>query len=344
MDHPTHKSARLVRIKARTAPNNQDACVIAPAPRMGMIERPKRPSLLSQLDASFGSYSSSSSSSSQPRDQTRIVSSPESIKPEPTEHIIPRKRPSDSGLSSAGVKVEGFPMDFLGGSSSGPESFKKIKFEQKVPLASLNSNTASSSQQPSAVGLSLTAATAQLEDVEQRLTKTIDEFNDLARKPRKTKADLTRFGVLNKHIDRLVAKKNDCKAVITSLTHVAPNPPKREPPPFLFPAPDPFDFSRVQPPVQPPFAIQQPIIHQPQPVASGSNIRLPDAMAYRDMEVDDGLSSDPDIPDHLRATLQPGVIGGYGEGFDTDGNFHGRGRDTFAGPQANADEYVNCII
>lgn len=302
-----------------------------------MLERPKRPSLLNQLDASFGSSSS----------KPRIVSNPEFVKPEPSEHLIPRKRASDSGLPNSRIKRETSPLDFFD-PSSGSESFKKIKIEQKIPHDSFNSNTASLSQvpQPSAVGLSFTTATAQLDDVERKLARTVDEFNDLASKQRKTKADLTRFGVLNKNIDRLQAKKNDYNALLTSL---APEGVPNLPNPVQPHSPDkkisyglsPFHFPAI-----PSSPFQRPVIHQPQPVASGSNIRLPDAMIYRDnmMDADDGMSSDPDIPDHLRVTLQPGIMGGYGEGFDTDGNFHGRGRDTFVGPQANADEYVGRII
>jgi hypothetical protein len=303
----------------------------------------KRRSLVSQLDAGFGS------SSSNPIVQAKNASGFHFVKPEPSEPVIPRKRPSATGLSGT-VKTETFPLDTTDAPST-PTSSKKIKAEiPKTPLALVNWNTASSNQsQASAPGLSIAEATAQLNEVQRKLTQTEINFNKLARKPRRTKAEMTRFGMLSRDIDRLQASKNDYAAIIASLavkhkpfpgalvsSRVVPHIPAQLPQSFSNPA-----FLTV--------GEQKPVVHPPQPIASGSNVRLPDAhMAYRDVKMDsddeDGMSSDErellNMP--LSAAGPVADLGGYGENFDADGNFHGRGRDKFVGPQAKGDEYVAC--
>lgn len=92
---------------------------------------------------------------------------------------------------------------------------------------------------------------------------------------------------------------------------------------------------------------QNSIVQTAPPIASGSNVRLSDGRflhsqtAFDDDDV--GMSSDEDLadlPDHLAMTLPINQPGGYGENFDQDGNFMGRGRDTFVGPKASSGEYV----
>lgn len=314
----------------------------------------KRPSLLSQLDASFGSSPSNSTV------QISNVSGSSVVKPEPSDGVIPRKRPFDAGLSGGTVKTEVGAAD----PPLTPPSLKKFKAEApKTPLALVNTNTANQVQ-ASAPGLSLAEATAQLNEINRKLTMTEADFKKLARKPRRTKAEMTKFGRYSREIDRLQARKNDYAAIISSLALI----------PQQIVKPEPFSMALVpssvvshlpaqllpasHKPTSPLVAEQKPLIHQPQPIASGSNVRLPDAhLAYRDVKIDsddDGddnneLSSDGlglpynfELPYDPPAAMGPAaaVIGGYGENFDADGNFHGRGRDRFAGPQADADEYA----
>jgi cell pole-organizing protein PopZ len=314
----------------------------------------KRPSLLSQLDASFGSSPSNSTV------QISNVSGSSVVKPEPSDGVIPRKRPFDAGLSGGTVKTEVGAAD----PPLTPPSLKKFKAEApKTPLALVNTNTANQVQ-ASAPGLSLAEATAQVNEINRKLTMTEADFKKLARKPRRTKAEMTKFGRYSREIDRLQARKNDYAAIISSLALI----------PQQIVKPEPFSMALVpssvvshlpaqllpasHKPTSPLVAEQKPLIHRPQPIASGSNVRLPDAhLAYRDVKIDsddDGddnneLSSDGlglpynfELPYDPPAAMGPAaaVIGGYGENFDADGNFHGRGRDRFAGPQADADEYA----
>ena len=310
---------------------------------LGKDIKMKRPSLLSQLDAGFGS------SSLTPTVEAGNAAGSNCVKPEPNEPVIPRKRPSDIGLFDGIIKAEAFPLDIVDPSST-PSSSKKIKSERhKTPLALTNRNLASSDQvQASAPGLPIAEATVQLNEIQRKLTKAEIDFNKLTRKSRKTKAEMTKFGMLSREIDRLQARKNDYTAIIAPLAPVPQQVPKHEPIPAALvpsrvvsplPAPLPPAFSHAA------FSAigeQKPIIHQPQPVASGSNVRLADVhLAYRDVktdaEDDDGMSTDGA---ELLDELFPAAVGGYGENFDADGNFHGRGRDRFVGPQAKADEYA----
>jgi hypothetical protein len=314
--------------------------------------KPKRPSLLSQLDASFVPSPSS------PPVQAKNASRSTFIKPEPSESVIPRKRPSDTGLTGSTGKAELHPFDMANPPST-PTSSKKLKAEApKTPLAVINRNTGSSSEvQASVPGLSMTEATAQMDDVQQKLIRANIEFQKLARKKRKTKAEMMKFGRLSKDIDRLQARKNDYAAIVASLTPV-PQPATHS----LVPARDISHLPAPFPPVPhhpafPSLEWKKPIINQLQPIASGSNVRLPDVpLPYRDVKMDPdddddddddggdvGMSSDgPGLPKHVIAAMGPASAGleGYGESFDDDGNFHGRGRDRFVGPQANPDEYV----
>jgi hypothetical protein len=83
---------------------------------------------------------------------------------------------------------------------------------------------------------------------------------------------------------------------------------------------------------------------QVQPVASGSNVSLHANRGSFDMDTDD---DDDDLNNLPAAVLQrigpiiPHLPVLQGENHhDENGDFHGRGRDLFVGPQAKADEYV----
>ncbi|KAG6905532.1 hypothetical protein DXG01_002192 [Tephrocybe rancida] len=86
-----------------------------------------------------------------------------------------------------------------------------------------------------------------------------------------------------------------------------------------------------------------------QPVASGSNVRLPGGYD----EDDENMDVDPhEYNDNLAAVVlqrigpmipQIAPLRGA-ESFDDNGDFHGRGRDSFVGPQAKADDIDKFLI
>jgi hypothetical protein len=78
-----------------------------------------------------------------------------------------------------------------------------------------------------------------------------------------------------------------------------------------------------------------------QPVASGSNVQLPYAPApYSYWESDEEMM--PTIADDLIARVGINVLAPIRTDHEDDnGDFHGRGRDLYVGPQAKADECVS---
>lgn len=360
-DHPTHKKSRLTRIKneeshsigasgsrvslylRKTTPSLTSLQSLPTAslnPDLIKKESTSRPSLLTRLDANFGS------SSSTPTLQGRTMAG-SSIKPEPSESSIPRKRLSDTLAPHTVTKADPFPFDEFNASSSPPPN-KKVKAEvPKMPLAQVNWNTASSIQvNPTASSMELTRATVQLDQVQRMLTRNQADFNKLVQKRRKKKAELVKFGVLSREIDRLQDKKNEYNTLIASLVAAPVKAAKPEP---MQPTAGPSRVISHLPP-QPLPGFQNPAVkdHKPvvqaaPPLASGSNLLLPNVdygqYGAAGMDMDDGID-DLDLPDHLLASLGPVErASGYGENFDADGNFQGRGRDTFVGQKANADEY-----
>lgn len=268
------------------------------------------------------------------------------VKPEPSEPVIPKKRPSDMGVranaatgnSNLVKKEEYFSFDK-------PSPPKKMKTElPKTPLALINFNMAANPAQvqPGAVvpALALAEASAKYEEVSRRYTTL--EAEARSSKTRRTKVAKRRFDFLMKEMDRLQAERQRYGALIQSL--VPPKPALRS---------IPYLPARALPPLhQSSLALvdRKPTI---QPVASGSNVRIPNVHTYKDVKMgidttdDEAMSSDYGTEMQFEDDGETGgaALGGYGEGgyghnFDNDGNFHGRGRDTFAGPQAKADEYA----
>ena len=292
----------------------------------------KRPSLLSTLDASFGSPSTS------PAVQPKIEPSVDSVtwmKPEPVESFIPQKRSFTSGTMAATgstsvdralVKKEGFS------SYDKPSPPKKTKVEApKTPLKFLDFNMAPTIPQPA---LTLAQVTSKLEAANREYNTLEAQSRLLA--GRRSKADKRRYITLRGKLDKLDKERQHYAALMQSL----------EPPQPRLGALNPLARHVLSPMMQGHMPV-------PPPIASGSNIRLPDVYIpdvhkYRDAKMgidttdDEGLS-DFDVGfgpgQHVGARGNMMEIDeGYGENFDADGNFFGRGRDTFQGPKANADE------
>lgn len=210
----------------------------------------------------------------------------------------------------------------------------------KTPLAFIDFNTGAMATQlqpqPQLQPPALTQSEilAKLEDVSRRYAA--KEADSRLLVVRRSKVDKRRFNTLKREMDRLHIERQRYSALLQSLLVPqsrleTPKSPARltvAPPNAAFNVPD-----------------RKPFI---QPVASGSNIRIPDVHIpdvhrYRDTKMgndttdDEGMASDVNMVPRLPASAmneeQP-----YGENFDSDGNWFGRGRDTFAGPQANPDE------
>lgn len=160
----------------------------------------------------------------------------------------------------------------------------------------------------------------------------------LNRKSRKSKSDLTRISNYRRELERLQRLKATYNASIPSA-------------PLKRALSKPIVASTVKNDPESISAFQHaafnrgPVMQQAQPMASGSNIRLP-AHGHDLMDTDEDKSTNEgeDLAAAMLHRIGP-VIPALpalhaAEHFDDNGDFHGRGRDLFVGPQAKADEYV----
>ncbi|KAL1667297.1 SNF2 family N-terminal domain-containing protein [Schizophyllum commune] len=88
------------------------------------------------------------------------------------------------------------------------------------------------------------------------------------------------------------------------------------------------------------------------PIASGSDVHLPPSSLPPSSDFDYDMDVDSDAADVMPETVLnkfgeaiPNIapVGGW-ENFDAEGNFHGRGRDHFQGPQAKADDIEKFLV
>ncbi|KAL1695226.1 SNF2 family N-terminal domain-containing protein [Schizophyllum commune] len=88
------------------------------------------------------------------------------------------------------------------------------------------------------------------------------------------------------------------------------------------------------------------------PIASGSDVRLPPSSLPPSSDFDYEMDVDSDGDDLMPETILnkfgeaiPNIapVGGW-ENYDAEGNFHGRGRDHFQGPQAKADDIEKFLV
>ncbi|KAF7976186.1 hypothetical protein HWV62_7352 [Athelia sp. TMB] len=378
-NQPSHKKAKLARLKGGAFATNSNTTPIAHTPSMPSLAGRKRPSLLSTLDASFGSPSTS------PAVQPKIEPSPDSVtwmKPEPVESSIPKKRSFTAGTMAATgstsvnrtlVKNEGFSL------YDKPSPPKKTKVEApKTPLKFLDVNMVPTNPPPA---LTLAQVTSKLEAV-NREYNTLDAQSRLLA-GRRSKADKRQYITLKGKLDKLQKERQHYAALVQSLTppqsrlgslnplaRLPPNPMMQDPkpiPPLMASGsnqlPSPYEarlgaLNSLARLVPNPMTQGHKTVHLP--IASGSNIRLPDVyipdvLKYRDVKMgidttdDEGFSSDFDegFGPGRRVGARENMMeldGGYGENFDADGNFFGRGRDTFMGPKANADDINKFLV
>ncbi|KAJ6486844.1 SNF2 superfamily protein [Mycena sanguinolenta] len=279
------------------------------------------------------------------------------IKPEPAQSIIPRKR------------VSGTPFEGV---------VKKAKQEPeipKVPLARVNVNQNTVAVKPSqtttlpVAGIQNTYAAAEPLDVETTRAKIASTqtmishvqslYDRIQRKKRKTKTDMTRMSTHSTELQRLKKLKAELDA---SLPRAPTSPVKRTtskvfgsgvgpaPPAFYNPAlattqqakpktelqsnPFVFGFGAAAPTSD----LKPDLKPHVNAVASGS--KLPQtALSDDEMDVD----VDPVITLNKYMAAVPNIAA-VGDSRDDNGDFHGRGRDLYQGPQAKADDIDKFLI
>lgn len=273
----------------------------------------------------------------------RVSTGTHIVKPEPTESIIPRKRHSEVAFSV------GFDASNERQNVSSSLS-KKLKREDStmVPFGTTHANTESASTSDS-----IEDTRRRIEDIQLQLGNQRKMRDTILRKKRKTKTDLTRLSKLETSIRDLEAQSNELRQSLPQMAPVRRGassrslfPVKAEPSLPMIPKAE----AGVMPFVNPAFAGASAL-------ASSSKRGLPGlpgipgigGLPKPEPDDDDAMDVDPVVG---QAAILKSVTGSYipyvapvanADSFDDNGDFHGRGRDTFQGPVARADEYVVLI-
>ncbi|GBE87557.1 hypothetical protein SCP_1102340 [Sparassis crispa] len=322
----------------------------------------KRSRLLNALDASVAPVFPPASSSS-------VISSPSTrvIKREPTDAVVPVKRTSSARDDDA-----------LAGAA------KRVKPESKGPLSLVNSNTSAiPAVVPPASAEDLSDVRARLEEIQHQITQQQALLGVALRKRTKSKSDLTRIARYERKLVRLRALKEKYHAAIPAAAPViAPSPSKveakqvqavasvpnlarEEVRPFSINLP----FGQVQPSALGSDAVKQEVKPlstkfpvNPLPVPSGSKdikplvsygggfpgFQAPVASSSKDVlkapKLSDFEGSDNDLDDNFVPDMDQNPLHQDDKRFDEDGNFYGRGRDMFVGPQAKADDIDRFLL
>ena len=243
------------------------------------------------------------------------------VKPEPVEPEVPHKRPSDIAFGSGlGIEDHNSAFQALPWTKQ-----RKAQPTLKAPLAILDRNTglSESAVSPSdSPAMSVQETRAKLLDVQSRISNLEVALHRLSCKRSKSNADLTRMKNYSQSVQHLRQLKDDLSSSLPnmSLGMKTPSRPQVKPEPSSTSVDLPPSYSLLRP-----------------PVASGSNVQLPAGLGSHAMDAR-GNTLPADLSqrvNHVIPTL-PHLPGA--DHFDDNGDFHGRGRDLFVGPQAKADE------
>jgi hypothetical protein len=353
VNHATHSKMRHLRVKAERAAATRatgkmhDVVVSLSVPCSPVLHwtyihflqaeiakpAPARLSLLTQIDASFGS--SGSSASAVPSRSTSYAK----IKDENVPHTNVLKRAAEYPLVKMEAKAEQLP------SASG--SSKKAKLEEtKLPLGTIHVNRELTAPSAPTNAMSVAEARAKLFEVDGQLGGWRSDIARLARKRRLTKAERIRLQLGPQKVQELEQNKRQCTSAYDAAvareeglklnSHASTSKPKVEANAFL---PPPFEHPSIK--------ARSAIVAPLPPVATNSAVKIPVAPPYKPTA---SFSSpyDEDSSDEereTRAALErlknlPIIAPLPDHQFDENGDFHGRGRDTFVGPQANPAESV----
>ncbi|KAJ7637082.1 SNF2 family N-terminal domain-containing protein [Roridomyces roridus] len=308
--HGTHKQKRLERIGGGSARQASSIVKLEPKTEVPPFGTPKP-------------------SGSQPKRSSLVRLTPH-VKPELVEPTIPHKRASEVAF---GVKSEN------------DGATKKLKLEpqvEKVPLAQVDKN---------AVVPQTPVAAVDVEEVRRKIAETQSLINHyqtlldrITHKRKPTKSDLTRLKNHAAELTRLRKTKSELDA---QLPRAAPSPIKRTsskvltkteslaklPPPFHHPA-----FGGPSPKVEGlenPFAPVQSDVKPVYQNAVASSSKGPGSLADSSDEMDVDPMATLNKYIHNIPNIAP--VTGLDHS-DANGDYHGRGADTFLGPQAKADD------
>lgn len=334
-DHPTHAKNRHVRVKAELAAKRSKGSATPPS-KANPFSIKGETNLLSLLDSSSVSHTTSLSEASSGKSQLAYIhqspkraSSLVRIKPEPVESDFPRKRLSDIAFRSRNGKE---------GNHSLPHSpSKKLKAEptHKEPFALVDRNTGSSenialSAPPSGVAVEETRL--KIADLQVQISSLQAALHRLSCKRTKSKADTTRIARYSSDMQRLRREKDDLSSSIPT-SNISPI--KRTLSRHQLTKSEPSTDYLLPPPSYSPLTQT--------PIASGSNVRLPPSPGMGAMDTGDEAPS-PAVMTRINDIIPTLPQLGGADHFDDNGDFHGRGRDLFVGPQAKADDIDKFLL
>ncbi|KAJ7148966.1 SNF2 family N-terminal domain-containing protein [Mycena crocata] len=366
--HPTHKQNRLARLKpaapARRAPGpsrvtvKKETSVLdalpsspfsTPKPGPSRVAVKKESSILNVLASSptgtpkrqlLGSQRSTIPATSSPaipsapppipkRSSLVRLTPRENVKPEPIEPSIPRKRVASN------IENDDVPP-------------KKAKLEERpVPLAQRSNNLL--------VAKTEALPTVDVEEIRRKISTTQSQISqyealrDMIERKRKKKTtrdinslvryttELARLRKLKAGYDASLPRAaSPIKRTGSKLLAKAESLPKLTFPPFYNPA-----IGAAKKEGEPSYHLPAvPPSPQNDVVASGSKgPALPIFNSGDEMDVDPVIS----LNKYLHAIPNIAPVGGD-DHFDANGDYHGRGRDTFMGPQAKADDIDKFLI
>ncbi|KAG5653742.1 hypothetical protein H0H81_010999, partial [Sphagnurus paluster] len=262
------------------------------------------------------------------------------IKPEAPEAQVPRKRSSEDVFSPS-------TSDAL--EESGSSIHKRLKTEEnslrqgffRLGFGAGSSNTVAAgppSVDLEGIRLKITETQAQISHYEGMI-------NRLLCKNTLSKADKTRLLRYKEIVSNLRESKNE---YTTSIPNASPIRRALSRSSVFAALPSQGtsgsipQVSYTHPPEPRPFEAKR-----EQPVASGSKMPLPSAYHRHEYEAD--VYEDPArLPNAVLQSIGPIVpdIGALrnADAFDDNGDFYGRGRDTFVGPQAKADDIDKFLL
>ncbi|KAJ7275100.1 SNF2 superfamily protein [Mycena rebaudengoi] len=251
------------------------------------------------------------------------------VKPEPVEATIPRKRASNAVFGSSVNHEDAVTL-------------KKPKQElsTKVPLALVNRNT--KTEAPAALPpVDVDEARRNIGITQTKISHYEALYDRVQRKKTKSKTDATRMRQYAVQLDELRELKakydaslpraaSPIKRITSKVLTKTESLPKL-PPPFYNPAAG--VLAKLETVSELPLPFRLPV---PNAIASGSKVRAgPTYQSDDEMDVD----IDPMLVLNKVIHAIPNIAPLGGEDhMDANGDYHGRSRDTFQGPQAKADD------
>ncbi|KAK0204021.1 SNF2 family N-terminal domain-containing protein [Desarmillaria ectypa] len=347
--HPTHAKNRYARVSSSSSVQHTSSPAV----------KREQHSLLNLLDVVSPFGAPNATPTSTPSDKHMLAarrhsslakSSPAQVavkvKPEPVEAVVPLKRLHEPDFLYTPRKAS-VP------SGVGPSSMKKVKIEDSLikPLSVVNRDRDGDIIMDSPRTTNVEDIRRELTEIQMKISNLERLHENLNRKKKQTKTDLTKMFRYMSELEDLRKKRDECSASIPNMSAL-----KRTLSKPMFPKPEPISLKVPKPENNLPSTFSNPFYDdRPNPFASGSNVKLPGLPGLAGFPIkedsdDDSMDINPAagaaaILNRVVGTAIPNIAPVAGADHrDENGDFCGRGRDTFQGPVAKADDIEKFLI